>query len=258
VVVDCSAIPGQLLESELFGHERGAFTGALAARQGAFEEANGGTLLLDEIGEMSLDLQPKLLRVLEQRKIKRIGENHYRDIDVRVIAATNRNLRAEVNAGRFRSDLYYRLAVIRVHLPPLRKLLADIPLLAEGILLRLGGSEEVRRALTSTAFIANLDSHPWPGNVRELRNYLERCVAFGESVPFESEEQTAMAEGTNVIDATRPLREVREQCLRDVERRYLHAVLAKHDGNVTAAARTAGVDRSHFHRLLRKYRLGGD
>src|SRR5262249_28742426 len=143
VVVDCGAVPPDLLESELFGHERGAFTGAVASRLGAFEAANGGTIFLDEIGELSADLQPKLLRVLERKESKRLGGNKYAAVDVRVIAATNRNLRSEVNAGRFRSDLFYRLAVITVRLPPLRERIEDLPLLLDHLLTKIGPTEAV-------------------------------------------------------------------------------------------------------------------
>src|SRR5262249_26549255 len=157
----------------------GAFTGASAAREGAFEAAHGGTILLDEIGELGLSLQPKLLRVLERREVKRVGGNRYRPVDVRVIAATNRSLRAEVNEKRFRSDLYYRPAALEIRLPPLRERAEDLPLLVETLLVRLGASELPDAAwLRTPEHLADLARHAWPGNVRELRNYLERCVAL--------------------------------------------------------------------------------
>jgi DNA-binding NtrC family response regulator len=255
VVVDCGAIPPDLLESELFGHERGAFTGAVAAREGAFEAASGGTLFLDEIGELGAELQPKLLRALEKREVKRVGRSRYAPVDVRVVAATNRNLRVEVNAGRFRSDLYYRLAVLEVRLPPLRERLEDLPLLVERLLEGLGAAGAGRAAagLRTPAFLAELARHAWPGNVRELRNYLERCVALEAAAPIEPGVQGPGA--APEVDLSRPLREAREAWLRPFERRYLEGLLARHEGNITAAARAAGVDRITFYRLLWRHGL---
>ncbi len=245
VVVDCGAIPGSLLEAELFGHEAGAFTGAAAIRIGAFEAAAGGTLLLDEIGELALELQPKLLRAIDRREIQRIGSTRRVPVDVRVIAATNRNLKQEVNARRFRSDLYFRLAVLVVRMPPLRERTLDIPMLVEAILDDLGDRDSpIARALSRGELLPELLRHAWPGNVRELRNYIEACVVRQERAlePSSPDEPR--------IDVTLPLRAVREQWLRHVERRYLEQLLAAHKGNVSAAARVAGVDRVHLHRLL--------
>jgi transcriptional regulator with PAS, ATPase and Fis domain len=252
VVVDCGAIPPDLLESELFGHERGAFTGALTARQGAFEAASGGTLFLDEVGELAPDLQPKLLRVLERREIKRVGTHQYTPVDVRVVAATHRNLRTEVNAHRFRSDLFYRLAVVTVRLPPLRERLDDIKLLVDHALVRLGASPEDAAPLRTPQFLEHLTHHPWPGNIRELRNYLERCIALRQPVPI--------VEGTDpaddqVLDPSLPIRLARESWVRSFERRYLTALLRQHGDNVSAAARGAGLDRPYFYRLLWRYGL---
>jgi transcriptional regulator with GAF, ATPase, and Fis domain len=180
LVVDCGAMPPQLLESELFGHERGAFTGAVASRLGVFEAANGGTVFLDEIGELSIDLQPKLLRVLERREVRRVGTNNHLPVNVRLIAATNRSLREQVAAHKFRSDLFYRLAVVEVKLPPLRDRLPDLPLLVEHIVRNLGTiiDEQTMSVVRSAEFLSALARHNWPGNIRELRNYLERCVAL--------------------------------------------------------------------------------
>jgi two-component system, NtrC family, response regulator GlrR len=174
LVVDCGAIPATLLDSELFGHEKGAFTGAATRRIGAFEEAHGGTVFLDEIGEMPPELQPKLLHVIENREIRRVGSNRHAAVDVRVIAATHRDLRAEVNAGRFRSDLFFRLAVLKITLPPLRQRPEDIPDLVDATLKSLGADPAASALLKSPAFIAELQHATWPGNVRELRNHLER------------------------------------------------------------------------------------
>jgi len=258
-VVDCGAIPPQLLESELFGHEKGSFTGASASRQGAFEAASGGTIFLDEIGELSLDLQPKILRAIERHQIKRVGSTSYTRVDVRVIAATNRNLKAEVAAKRFRSDLYYRLAVIQVRLPPLRERMSDLPMLVDHILERLGAVScpEVD-ALRTPAFLAVLARYRWPGNIRQLRNYLERCVALGDmSTPPGTD--TAPPEPVEPIpeapDVSQPLRLAREACVSRFELRYLEALLARHNNNVSGAARAAGIDRIHFYRLLWKHGL---
>jgi DNA-binding NtrC family response regulator len=250
LVVDCGAIPPNLLESELFGHKRGSFTGATGDREGAFEAANGGTIFLDEIGELSLDLQPKLLRALDKREVKPVGSNKPVPIDVRVIAATNRNLQTEVNAGKFRADLYYRLAVLEVRLPSLRERTEDIPLLVEHILENLGASDRDEAApIRAPEFQAHLAQHGWPGNVRELRNYIERSLALQAPPPGGPGPAPAY------LDQTRPLRVAREAWIRAFERGYLEDLLKKHDNNVTAAARAAGVDRIHFYRLLWKHNL---
>jgi two-component system, NtrC family, response regulator GlrR len=188
VTVDCGAIMPTLLESELFGHVRGAFTGATSDRAGAFEEAGGGTLFLDEIGDLPLDLQPVLLRVLETRKVRRVGESAERAVDVRLIAATNRDLNADLEAGRFRTDLYYRLAVLEIPIPPLRERTADIPAIVADLVERAMGGRRDRETLslaaqlTAPGTLARLQAHPWPGNIRQLRNYIQRCFAFGELV----------------------------------------------------------------------------
>jgi two-component system, NtrC family, response regulator GlrR len=254
VVIDCGAIPPNLLESELFGHERGAFTGATAARVGAFEAAHGGTIFLDEVGELAPDLQPKLLRALERREVKRVGSNQYVPADVRVLAATNRDLRAEVNARRFRTDLYYRLAVVQVRLPPLRERRDDLPLLVASLAGYM--ADEVRERLTTPAFLDDLARHSWPGNVRELRNYLERSAALGPALsPGWPGDPVAADDGPVVVDASRPLREARDAWTRRCEREYLDDLLRQHGDNLTAAARAARIDRAHLYRLLWKHGL---
>ncbi|HKA88389.1 MAG TPA: sigma 54-interacting transcriptional regulator [Haliangiales bacterium] len=249
LVVDCGAVPGTLLDSELFGHEKGAFTGADTRRIGAFEEASGGTIFLDEIGELPGDMQPKLLRALENREIRRLGQNVFRPVDVRVIAATNRDLRGAVNEGKFRADLYYRLAVVRVTLPPLRDHLADIPLVVEQLLSGLAPAPAQQAPLLDAAFLASLQAHPWPGNIRELRNYLERCLILDAAPP--------VGEGSGPGDAepddTLTFPEARRRALDAFERRYLEALLRRHDGKVAAAARAAGIARVYFYRLLAKH-----
>ena len=250
VVLDCGAIPASLLEVELFGCEPGAFTGAVARRIGVFEAASGGTILLDEIGELALELQPKLLRAIENREILRLGSTRRIPIDVRVIAATNRNLKQEVNARRFRSDLYYRLAVVVVTLPPLRERIQDLPVLVDSILTDLGAGESpMARALRGGELFPELLRHSWPGNVRELRNYLEGCIVRQDS------QLPGVASSEPAIDPSQPLALVRERWVRHVERRYLEQLLALHHNNVSAAARAAGIDRVHLHRLLARVGL---
>jgi DNA-binding NtrC family response regulator len=247
VVVDCAAIPVNLLESELFGHEKGAFTGATSRRIGAFEEADGGTVLLDEIGELPLELQPKLLRVLERKELRPLGSNQVLRLDVRVIAATHVDLRAAVNRRSYRADLYFRLSVVRITLPPLRERPEDIPLLVERLLQRLGTREEARIELQRPEFLRALQRHSWPGNVRELRNFLERCVVFQQPLPLE---------GKEAPPASSTFAEARQRAVDDFERRYLVQLLAVHGGKVAAAAQVAGVGRAHLYRLLHKHGLG--
>jgi two-component system, NtrC family, response regulator GlrR len=257
VVVDCGAIPSQLLESELFGHVKGAFTGAVGDRPGAFRAAHGGTLFLDEVGELSLELQPKLLRALERRHVKRVGESRYDDVDVRVVAATHRDLKSEVNHGRFRADLYYRLAVLEIRLPPLRERLDDLPVLVERLVAAMGlaADHPFLPTLQDPSFVADLRRHAWPGNVRELRNFLERCVALQERAELTSLGPDADETGAPAIDPDVPLRKAREDWIAAFERRYLEALLARHAGNVSQAARAAGVNRGHFYRLLSRHEL---
>jgi len=262
VVVDCSAIPENLLESELFGHERGAFTGATQRRIGAFEEASGGTVFLDEIGEMPPNLQPKLLRVLETRTVRRVGGSSAQKADVRILAATNRDLRAEVNAGRFRADLYYRLAVVRVTLPALRQRPEDLPDLTSAILDRLGADAEQRALLDTRAVAAQLARAAWPGNVRELRNYLERCLVFQEPLapgddPAEDELAAPRPSGAPApfAGAGLPLTAAREQAIAAFERQYLADLMTAHGGRVTSAAAAAGIGRVYLHKLLARHRI---
>jgi transcriptional regulator with GAF, ATPase, and Fis domain len=258
VVVDCGAVSYSLIESELFGHERGAFTGAVAARQGAFELADGGTVFLDEIGELPLDVQPKLLRVLETRELRRVGGSRTLKIDVRVIAATKRNLKLEVEAGKFREDLYFRLAVVPVTVPPLRARRDDIPALIEHILRASGGAMTV-----SQDTLQSLVAHDWPGNVRELRNVLERSVymarAVGEteiglvSLPV----PVGGAGDALQFEPGRSYRETRARYEADFERRYVKWLLGRHGGNVSAAARDAKMDRKHLYDMAKKHGLRG-
>jgi DNA-binding NtrC family response regulator len=249
VVVDCGAISRTLVEAELFGHERGAYTGALQAREGAFVRANGGTIFLDEIGELDLTLQPRLLGVLERREVKPIGAAQPVSVDVRVIAAANRDLRTLASNGSFRDDLYYRLAVGCVRLPSLRERTEDIPLLVRHFLAQ-HSRKDGRQYTLSDAALTELAERPWPGNVRELRNVIEQITAFGGvDEPVRAEPRTPSA----AVDA--PFKLAKAHVVQRFEREYLGGVLAQHGGNITAAALAAKLDRVHFLRLLDRHGL---
>jgi DNA-binding NtrC family response regulator len=243
VIVDCGTMQETLVESELFGHEKGAFTGADRKHVGAFEAAQGGTVFLDEIGELPLALQTRLLRVLEQRHIKRVGGTARIPIDVRVVAATNRNLDKEVDEGRFRLDLFHRLAVVLVRVPPLRERRGDLERLARHFAAQHGRPD----ALTP-AVLERIARHDWPGNVRELRNYVERVTLLGdaaEAIPARSGQSGFDAAASSGL----PYRVARAQALDAFTDAYVASMLAAHDGNVSAAARAAGIARRYFQRL---------
>jgi two-component system, NtrC family, response regulator GlrR len=254
VVVDCGAVAPSLIESELFGHVRGSFTGAVSDRNGAFLEGDGGTIFLDEIGELPLELQPKLLRVLEAGTVRRVGEDKQRSVDVRIVAATHRDLEAEVDAGRFRSDLYYRLAVVLVTVPPLRDRLDDLPLLAQHFVKTMGRGEfELPNGL-----MTRFSAYHWPGNVRELRNLIERALAGAEfePLPVEASSPSRAALGSdNITDL--PFKEAKERLVDSFTRDYLEAMLQKCNGNISQLAREAGIARNYVHRLVTKYGLKG-
>ena len=258
VAIDCGSIAENLVESELFGHARGAFSGAVGERTGLFEEANGGTLFLDEVGELPLALQPKLLRALETREVRRVGSNVARKVDVRVVAATNRPLARAVNEGTFREDLFYRLAVVEVHLPPLRARRDDIPALAQHFHDRLTGSPTP----LPEALLRSLVDRGWPGNVRELRNFVERMVSLGwmpasdaqaVAPPAKSAAQESPADLAPLVSTELPLKEAREAWNARFEQLYLRALLARTGGNVRRAAELAGVNRRWLQRLLAQY-----
>ncbi len=249
VVVDCGSITRELIESELFGHLRGAFTGATADRRGAFELAHGGTVFLDEIGELPLDLQPRLLRVLETGQVKPVGAGHLTTCDVRVVAASLRDLGQLVQEGRFREDLFYRLSVVRIEIPPLRARLDDVPLLVERFL------GEARAAALSPDSLRVLAGCSWPGNVRQLRNVLERAAALAGDGPLEVRpEDLEPPLGTNTQEALqRPYKEAKDEVLARFTKEYLQALLARSGGNVSAAAREAQVDRNWIVALARRH-----
>jgi Nif-specific regulatory protein len=255
VTVNAGALPELLLESELFGHKRGAFTGAVEDHRGLFQEADGGTLFLDEIGEMPLPMQVKLLRALQEGEVKRVGEANVRKVDVRLIAATNRDLAAEVSGGRFREDLFYRLNVFPIHVPPLRERGNDILLLAEEFVRRFAKRHGKRSMTLGPDATRWLLSHTWPGNVRELQNCLERAVTLSEPGGRLTVDQMQPAFGPRAPAAggagTRTLREA----LDAAERVEIQRALEACDGKVAAAARRLGVSRQHLHTLQRKHGL---
>ena len=274
MVFDCGAVPENLIESELFGHEKGSFTGAIMTRQGIFELANGGTVFLDELGELRVDLQPKLLRVLEQREVKRVGGAKPIKVDVRVVAATNRNLEEEVRTGRFREDLFYRLSVVRLLLPPLRERKEDIPLLVKHFLkvLTCNKTRGEERKVNSIAREAmdRLVEYEWPGNVRELVNMIERAVSFCDGDTIEMDdlpEQISMPRqlavggggggpigaGPSVPVDDVPFKEAKERWISTFEKDYILHLLRKNGMNISHAAREADIDRKYFRKLMRKY-----
>jgi DNA-binding NtrC family response regulator len=261
VVFDCGAVTPTLLQSELFGHARGAFTGAATDRTGAFEAAQRGTLVLDEVGELPLELQPKLLRVLDQRTVQRLGETRARAVDVRFVACTNRNLAEEVSAGRFREDLFYRLSVISLRLPPLRERPEEVPRLVRYFMTRLApGAAGEAPAELPPELEALLLRHDWPGNVRELRNVVERFLALPGVSPAallaaSASVQSAAAPAEALL---LPYHEAKGLWVDRFEKVYLARLLEVHQGNVSAVSREAGISRQACYRLLEKHALRSD
>jgi transcriptional regulator with GAF, ATPase, and Fis domain len=274
VVLDCGAIPTNLMESEAFGYERGAFTGATATHIGTFERADGGILFLAEVGALPLGTQPKLLRALARREVRRIGGSEMIPVNIRVVAATNRDLAVEVTQGRFREDLYYRLAVACVEIPPLRARQEDIPLLVEDI---LGGMPEGLTRTPQADTIELFKRHEWPGNVRELRNVLERALLFNQPwselmsppsprpptqprtsvVPLNDRGPTLATtqdstQMTVTINPFTPYKLAKQEMTVEFERQYIQALLTEHTYNVSAAARAAGIDRMSIHKMLKR------
>jgi DNA-binding NtrC family response regulator len=265
VVFDCSAVAPDLIESELFGHVKGAFTGAVQNRDGVFAQADGGTLFIDEVGELPLELQPKLLRVLESREVRPVGGSKRVPVNVRVVAATNRQLDKEVDGHQFREDLYYRLAVIKVRLPALRQRPEDIPFLVQHFLEEAGAGE----VQVSFDTMRKLEKHRWTGNVRELKNYVERAVVLSDQGRLETRhlssrgvegkpaEETAGAEGTFAVDYELPFKDAKGRLLDRFERHYWLRLLERTGGNISEAARIGGIHRKSLEYLMKKLELRG-
>jgi len=263
VVFDCTAVPANLAESTLFGHERGAFTGAVAARKGVFELAHGGTLFIDEVGDLDVALQPKLLRAIERSEVQRVGGERWSKVNVRIIAATRRDLDQEIPAGRFRDDLFFRLAVTRIELPPLRKRTGDIAVLARHFWRQLGGDDQPMPAEVLRRF----EAYDWPGNVRELHNAVARQLALGELAEHarEAQNEDASTEGAPTPTLSRdlleellaqdlPLPRARELLVEEFERRYIERVLARYQGNVGRAAAASGIARRYFQLIRARHK----
>ena len=296
VVLDCGSIPRELIESTLFGHEKGSFTGAHAQHTGCFEQANGGTIFLDEIGELDITLQPKLLRVLEQREIKRVGGDRTYKVDVRVLAATNRDLREEVNKGGFREDLYFRLSVVHIELPPMRERREDIPALANHFLREVAARRGMTMSWSQDA-MASMVSHAWPGNVREMRNVVERAAALSDGPVITRSDlvfgremgpsvivshdlaqagtQAAQRAAAALAGVDLPVQSgpatfdaallkaglgfkgAKQTVVDAFEIAYLTALMLRNDGNITRSAQEAGLTRYHLRELLKRHGLKG-
>ncbi|MFZ5831751.1 MAG: sigma-54-dependent transcriptional regulator [Planctomycetota bacterium] len=266
---DCSALAPTLLESELFGHVKGSFSGAIASKQGLFEAAGKGTLFLDEVANLSMETQGKLLRVLETKRVKKVGDTAELEVDIRLIAATNRDLAEMVEDGSFREDLYYRLNVVPIYLPPLRERPGDVARLATVLMDRFCKKLEIAPKRFTPDAMTQLESYHWPGNVREMRNIVERIAILSDSdsveprhLPAEIRQASARPSGTtlptNWEDFKRLKQQVRDAAVQDLERRFLIESLRRWGGNVTKAAEDVGLQRTNFHALMRKYGLTAD
>jgi transcriptional regulator with PAS, ATPase and Fis domain len=259
VPVDCASLPDTLLESELFGHERGAFTGADRVKPGMIEVTDRGTLFLDEIGELPLALQSKLLRALQERQIRRVGGTKFLNVDVRLVSATSRDTVELVRKGEFREDLFYRVNVITIALPPLRDRAGDVALLAYHFLRRYGRNRERPLEEIEAEALALLEAHAWPGNVRELQNVVERACALADGPSMRGRDLPEHVRGRGrgavpvLLGKDLPLREARETWLRTFAQEYLTELLHRHRGNISQAAKAAGVDRKTLHRQLAKH-----
>lgn len=260
-VIDCTTMPEGMVESELFGHVRGAFTGAISDKPGLIELADGGSVFLDEIGELPLPLQAKLLRVLEDNEVRPVGGTRVKRVDMRFIAATNQDLEEKVRNGAFRKDLYYRLAVIVIRVPPLRERVEDIPVLARHLVAQYGREMGKAHCYLDASAIAELTAYPWPGNVREMGNVLERAVMLATEDDIGHAEIRSLlrtekdndAADENSGYASLPYMEAKKRAMRDFVARYLRAKLAMHDGSITKAAEHSGIPRQHFSLLVKRY-----
>jgi two-component system nitrogen regulation response regulator NtrX len=258
IEVNCAAIPEELIESELFGHEKGAFTGATEKKRGKFDLAHEGTIFLDEVADMSLKAQAKILRILQEKKFERVGGNKVIDMDVRVLAATNKDLEKEMEQGRFRQDLYYRLHVIPLRVPPLRDRKEDIPFLAERFLQDFAAKEgQTQKRLTDGA-IERLQAHDWPGNVRELKNIIERMIILTPSNEIKADDLPELNVRTE-IDMLSPTAESASDSLRDArldfERQFILKKLEEFDGNISKTAEAIGLERSNLHKKLKSLKV---
>lgn len=262
IAMNCAAMPSELIESELFGHEKGSFTGAATQRKGKFEMANGGTIFLDEIGDMSLNTQAKLLRVLEERKIERLGSSHSIPVDVRVISATNVDLEKAVEEGKFRSDLYYRLRVVQINLPPLRERASDIPVLAAHFLKNYATKYGLKCTSIGSTALAKLTAYRWPGNIRELRNVIERSAVLAEGTTLQAndlpEEISASSKATEAVPVNLdgdilpiPYLDDFREARKAFERAYIERCLIETGGNVTRAAEKVGMHRQSLQQKLK-------
>jgi two-component system nitrogen regulation response regulator NtrX len=251
IKLNCAAIPKDLIESELFGHEKGAFTGATARKEGRFELADGGSLLLDEIGDMSLETQAKLLRVLEEREFERLGSKVTTKVDVRVIASTNKVLTEEIKKGNFRQDLYFRISVIPVHIPPLRERKEDIPLLVHHFIHLFCQENNKPPKEMSDGVVKVLMSYHWPGNVRELKNLVERLVIMTDEDTIKEGNITPLLSEAKVVIGDKPLSELVE----DFEKSLIRSELDRTGWNVSQAASRLGIDRANLHRKMRRYEI---
>jgi len=256
-IVDCSAIPETIIESELFGHVKGAFTGAVVARKGAIEAAAGGTLFLDEIGELPLALQAKILRLIERKEVKPVGSDVLKQVDVRIVAATNRDLREEVRAGRFREDLFFRLEVVSLRIPPLREHPEDVPLLVEHFL-NMFSARDSKRYTISHSQLARLSAHDYPGNVRELRNMIERSCLLSDGVELEIDpvQRQVSAQGDFDFDSllSFPYKDAKDTLVSSFEQKYWTRLLELCGGNVSEAARRGGIHRKSLEYLVKKFK----
>jgi two-component system, NtrC family, response regulator HydG len=260
VPVDCASIPTDLFESELFGHKKGAFTGAATDKLGLFQVADGGTLFLDELGELPLEFQSKLLRAIQERTVRPVGSSSQRDVDVRIVAATNRDLQKEVEQGNFRSDLFYRLDVVRIAVPPLRDRIGDVDLLVQHFLQRFGASTGITQIASDAG--EKLRAYHWPGNVRQLRNAIERACALGNApelmlldLPPELRGDPAVTRAEARDAELGTFQEMKARRIAAIEQSYVEGLLKKHKGNVTHCSEEAGMARSAFQKMMQKYSI---
>src|SRR5438034_4137771 len=255
VAVDCGSLVPTLMESQLFGYEKGAFTGAMKSKAGLFQAANGGTIFLDEIGELPLEMQAKLLRVLQEREVRPVGSNESRSVDVRVIAATNRDLETAYREGTFRKDRYFRLNVVTVHLPSLRERRSDIPMLVHWFLERLAPGDSIQ--VTSAAMKALLQ-YDWPGNVRELENCMERAVALGDRRRIDMGDlPPSLISGSQAMDSVADSpSSLSSTDLEDIERATIQRVFEQVKGDKALAGRMLGISRATLYRKLKRYNIG--